>query len=252
MEPNKFEKHIKEQMQKREIRPSGNAWERISEQIENGDEAKNNKFMWYAIAASFIGILFVSIFFFQSKERPLENDMQMVDVDNKEVPENQIRETPKEILIEEVQNFEQNELTNVTNESESTNDDRIKKAIKFQSSDDSAIVLNDLKVDKIDVKEFIEVTDNSVQLKIKEVLAQVDSLELNNTVLTNAEVDELLRNAQEEILRDKLFKQNGSVDAIALLTEVEDELDQSFRDQIFESLKSGFLKVRTAVADRNK
>ena len=36
------------------------------------------------------------------------------------------------------------------------------------------------------------------------------------------------------------------------LTEVEDELDQSFRDQIFDSLKEGFLKVRTAVADRNK
>jgi len=38
---------------------------------------------------------------------------------------------------------------------------------------------------------------------------------------------------------------------MALLTEVEGELDQSFRDQIFEKLKSGFLKVRTAVADRN-
>jgi len=66
--------------------------------------------------------------------------------------------------------------------------------------------------------------------------------------LTNAEVDDLLRSAQEEILREKLFSQNGSVDAMAL----QDELDQSFRDQIFESLKTGFLKVRTAVADRNK
>jgi len=35
------------------------------------------------------------------------------------------------------------------------------------------------------------------------------------------------------------------------LNEVEGELDISFREQIFESLKTGFLKVRTAVADRN-
>ncbi|MFK7811850.1 MAG: hypothetical protein AB8B59_05100, partial [Maribacter sp.] len=70
--------------------------------------------------------------------------------------------------------------------------------------------------------------------------------------LTEAEVDDLLRNAQEEIFRDELFNRNGSVDALALLNEVETELDKSFRDQIFESLKTGFLKVRTAVADRNK
>ena len=32
----------------------------------------------------------------------------------------------------------------------------------------------------------------------------------------------------------------------------EDELDESFRDQIFDALKSGYLKLRTAVADRNE
>jgi len=36
------------------------------------------------------------------------------------------------------------------------------------------------------------------------------------------------------------------------LAEVEDELDESFRDQIFDALKTGYLKLRTAVADRNQ
>ncbi|PHQ62576.1 MAG: hypothetical protein COC08_00130 [Maribacter sp.] len=69
--------------------------------------------------------------------------------------------------------------------------------------------------------------------------------------MTDAEVDSLLRKAQEEILANKIFGEDYSVDAMALLNEVEDELDQSFRDQIFETLKIGFLKVRTAVANRN-
>ena len=70
--------------------------------------------------------------------------------------------------------------------------------------------------------------------------------------VTDAEVDSLLRAAQRQILTDKLFADSGSVDAMSLLAEVEDELDESFRDQIFDALKSGYLKLRTAVADRNQ
>ena len=82
------------------------------------------------------------------------------------------------------------------------------------------------------------------------MIVQVDFLELS-TEVTDAEVDSLLHKAQEDILRQRLFNRDNTVDAMALLTEVEEELDQSFRDQIFQSLKAGFLKVRTAVADRN-
>lgn len=250
MEQNKFEEHIKEQMQRREIQPSVNAWQKVSERLEPEQEAKSSKFLWYAVAASFIGIMIVSIMFFQTDDKPLENDIQIVDANVEETIDEQ-NKVSKEQTSGAVQNFEENKVSDVSNEIEVPEKDLIEKTIKLQNVDDETLVLNDDKVKKIEVTELLEVTDNSIELKIKEVLAQVDSLELNNTALTNAEVDELLRNAQEEILRDKLFKQNGSVDAMALLTEVEDELDQSFRDQIFESLKAGFLKVRTAVAERN-
>jgi len=94
-------------------------------------------------------------------------------------------------------------------------------------------------------------SDALINSKILEVVAQVDMLEEQNESLTDVEVDSLLRKAQDEIMNDKLFRNDRSVDAMALLSEVENELDKSFRDQIFESLKSGFMKVRTAVADRN-
>ena len=91
-----------------------------------------------------------------------------------------------------------------------------------------------------------------IALKANEVLEQVTFLEQKNEIeITDAEVDSLLRNAQEEILNEKRFTLDGKVDAMALLTEVEDELDASFRGQIFEALKGSYLKLRTAVADRN-
>jgi len=48
-----------------------------------------------------------------------------------------------------------------------------------------------------------------------------------------------------------VFQDNGKVDAMALLIEVEDEIDQSFRDRIFKKLKDGLFKARTAIANRN-
>jgi hypothetical protein len=36
-----------------------------------------------------------------------------------------------------------------------------------------------------------------------------------------------------------------------LLSDVEDELNRSLRDQLFEKLKEGYQKVRTAVVYRN-
>ena len=69
--------------------------------------------------------------------------------------------------------------------------------------------------------------------------------------VTDAEVDSLLRHAQRELLADKAFNESNGVDAQELLAGVEDELNKSFRDQVFEKHKNGFVKVRTAVADRN-
>ena len=98
----------------------------------------------------------------------------------------------------------------------------------------------------------ITISEDIINTKVTEVLKQVTQLEsLADAKVTDAEVDSLLWAAQRDILTQKLLSPDGKVDPMALLTEVEDELDESFRDQIFEALKQGYLKVRTAVADRN-
>ena len=90
-----------------------------------------------------------------------------------------------------------------------------------------------------------------IDIKIGEVMAIVTAHEENNEDLTDLEVASLLRKAQEEILTEKLINSDNSVNPEALLSQVEEELDQSFRDKILQKLKSGYNKVRTAVADRN-
>ena len=250
MAPNKFEKHIKKELQEREIVPSANAWERVSEKLEAPNQNKKKGYFWYGIAAGFIGILMVSILYFSS-EKPINNiDNQTVDTNDK--PIEAIVNNEKEVAtgIEEA-------VTETEQVTRLSVDDVVpivqNPAPKVKNG--IATVQQNQTLVTTEIEKQVISGDSNEQIinsKLIEIVAKVDSLEQNNMTITDAEVNDLLRNAQEELLRNKLFSQNGSVDAMALLNDVEDELDKSFRDEIFDSLKAGFFKIRTAVADRNK
>jgi replicative DNA helicase len=77
-------------------------------------------------------------------------------------------------------------------------------------------------------------------------------LETENGIVTDAEIDNLLKQAEREILREHLYNETTRiVDANALLQDVEDDLEQSFRTKVFEGLKSSYKTVLTAVTERN-
>lgn len=243
MEPDRFEKHIKNQFEEREIRPSSKAWEKLAEEL-NTVQPKTEKrnYLRYAIAASFIGFLVLTIFFVNRTEK-LNAPIQVVETPSKNVDE-KFKE-PK--ISVEIGNDRVVEIEDLKVEKVLEN----KVADKSMQPDETIITVTEL-ANKTDEIEFpFNESDAIINSKIQEVITQVDFLEAQNISVTDAEVDSLLRRAQQEIMNEKLFRDNRSVDAMVLLTEVEDELDKSFRDQIFESLKSGFVKIRTAVADRN-
>ena len=79
MEPDKFEKYIKKQLNEREISPSDNAWDKISSQLPVLESKKSNKFFWYSVAAAFIGVLIVSSIYFNSKMEPIDPQNQIVE-----------------------------------------------------------------------------------------------------------------------------------------------------------------------------
>ncbi|MCP4976573.1 MAG: hypothetical protein GY931_10465 [Maribacter sp.] len=245
MEPDKFEKHIKDQLNKREISPSENTWDKISDQLQKPESPKSNKYYWYSVAAVFIGILIISSFYFNTSDETIESGSKTV-----ETPNDTNRIPKKEILVLE-ENVADDKLTNdheaILEESDRPNE---KMATTINGNSQIAI-LDKSNGQVIEDNVAPNQTEKLIDAKIAEIVAQVDLMENKNLPISNAEVDSLLRKAQNEILADKIFSKEGKVDAMALLNEVEGELDKSFRGQIFESLKTGFLKVRTAVADRN-
>ena len=236
----KLEKHIKEKLEERTIAPSSKAWDKIAAQLSGTSKSKRNKWYPYAIAASFVGILLFATLLF-TKKAPEVEQIQVVKI------ETQV-EKKSESEHKEAQEFvaeDENQLVEIERIPLETS-----KKLGPKEPGANALVAEQ-ETEQV-LKDNIRVqSDELIAKKVEEVVAQVQLLENLKQDVTDAEVDSLLRAAQRDILTNRLLAKNGSVDAMTLLAEVEDELDASFRDEIFDALKTGYFRLRTAVADRN-
>ncbi|OAB76048.1 hypothetical protein [Cochleicola gelatinilyticus] len=272
MEPIKFEDHLREKLEEREIQPSKDAWSKLEAQL--GEEKKSNiKGYWWAIAAGFIGILIVSTVFFTKdasginnnsvvETNPSETNNTIDKVENKteivsEVNKNNKVET-ETITTEKVQEVkatvrsQQRYATHNRKEKTEAAPTETKPFVQNQSAAKSSIASvteQHIESGKQESKE----TNNTlfIKNKVSQVVAQVQQLQENNTMVTAEEIDVLLASAQREIATQRILRQ-PKVDAAALLEDVEMELEQNFRERVFEALGEGFQKIRTAVVDRNQ
>ena len=245
MEPDKFEKHIKKQLNEREINPSDNAWDKISGQLQKTEPPKSKRYFWYSVAASFIGVLIVSSLYFNASDESIESGIQIVETPNEPV----VIPNTEAIVIK--QNAVEDKIT-ISDKASIKDVKKTRVQVETDLDFNAQIASNNNVNDKVIKTDAVpNAKEQLINAKIAEVVAQVYLMENSNLPVSSIEVDSLLRKAQQEILTDKIFNQEGKVDAMALLNEVEGELDQTFREQIFETLRAGFLKVKTAVADRN-
>ena len=244
MAPMKFEENIRERLEQRELKPSVKAWERIERELDASAKRKTKKgYGWLLVAAGFIGILILAGKF-----------VFTTDV----TPQNQVVETAVEQNTRKTDTEEEGVVPGVTEPS--TVEQPLVHTDKPVEQKLTPMIQKPVPVDQKD--QVVEVSQEQPVLEApvqKQIDAEVDALlakvqeqDYAGVAYSDAEIDKLLRDAQRDIISDQLFnKERNTVSAEALLYEVEEELDPSFRDRIFEALKAGFLKAREAVASRN-
>ncbi|RDY58871.1 hypothetical protein [Flagellimonas nanhaiensis] len=238
----KLEKHIKEKLEKREIVPSAGSWEKVSSQINTKGKSSRKGWYLYVAAAVFVGILLISSLIFKD-DNPIEESVEIVN--ENEQPKD--RGTSKNENVD----FENSpsEAVVVTESKEKSGNQTIEDVVASENFSEVEAVKVAVNQDK---EEFLLTeSEDLIQEKIQEVIAQVQILESSSIEVSNAEVDSLLRAAQQQILTEKVLAKDGNVDAMALLAEVEDELNGSFKEKIYKKLKERYFKTRTALADRN-
>jgi hypothetical protein len=250
MEPNKFEKYIREQLLDRKIAPAPESWDKVVRKLEASERPKPKRYYWAMVAAGFIGSLMVlGMFIKRNSPASAPEDKMVLSPPEQRVGQD-ANAKDEDVLIDK---NGPKEIVN-TNETSPGFENKAKTVLSRSgpvqvynpAQPTSSLARMESRIPAADS------TENMIALKLAEVVAHIEVLELERaTVMTDAEVDSLLLNAQKELLTDRMFPKSNNINPKTLLADVEEELDQSFRDQILEKLKSGFEKVRTAVAQRN-
>ena len=258
MAPIKFDENIKDKLEKRVLTPSPEAWDRLSGRLD--DEQKSGKkqwILWLGVAASIVGVLFFSTQFF--KESTNDQLPIITDADSSKTQEIESKSKPSEAIFEleistkKKEAVVQNEMAPIEKKnSNSSVEEPIseeKKSFRkeFEASSPKTLVAANTEEQK-EVANQLSPED----IKVNEVVAEINALKEKGQTVSDEELDELLKQAERELLKDKLYNETTkTVDANALLQDVEEDLDQSFRAKVFDALKNGYDSVRTAVANRN-
>jgi len=261
MAPIKFEDKLKDKLENRSLQPSSDAWNTLADRLNTEDKKKNKiRFWWIGIAASIFGVILITTQFYKNTG---EGEVSPIIVDSEIEIHNDERLIEEPVTLDEiVSNSEENkdnvEVVNTVEVASVPNDKATER--QKQIANDKAIsqieepqnAVASLGETKAEINDNIPVKIlSSEELKVIEVVDIIKELQANESSVSDKEIDSLLKQAQREILKQQTFDEaTKTVSADALLQDVEDEIVHSFRDKVYEALKSSYNSVKTAVAER--
>ena len=247
MEPNNIENQIREKLNSREIQPSEMSWDRLDAMLSVAEEKKTKRFpflsfQFIGIAASILVFLSVGLFFINQKEEVSGTDNQIV---TKEVENN--KEQNDSVITK--QNFT-NEITNQQEEQVAVTIDNKPETINKKSSESFNQNNQKTGVNPIINKE------KEIEYQATEVIAQKDmpriisqeKIEMPKKVAVN--VDDLLASVEKTSKKEANAK--VKVNANSLLSQVDGELEQTFRQKVINRIGKNYQEVKVALANRNQ
>lgn len=227
-----WKKHIKSNMEAREIQPSASAWERLDKQMD-AQQPKQRKpyFLWIGIAASLLILFSVGYFFLNHKTL---NDTPIVTEQNSD--KQIINENTAEEFVPKNENTEYNTTSEPKAIAKKPSNSTQEKGVAPKKKVDTPVVEPSSRVEETI---FVE---NEKPLPI-EPKKEVESYEKISS-------DELLANAWE---KRKLFKtQKIAINSEKMLNQIEDEIYEEKSPDILERLTNQIKNIQVALAERNE
>ena len=228
MQSNKFDNQIREKLNARTIQPNAKSWDRLDAMLSVQEEKKPRKgFLWLYVAASFFVFFGLGVFLFNSDENVEINTQNPVLVAVDKTIDSVEKNKAEEILIESQQPVVvQNEI----NLSKSVNSIKEKTTIfnksnSVQESDNKANPTYNLQPTTSSAYKYISPEN---------LLAEVQNDKKNLSSESNVSK-----------------KPSVKIDANALLSKVEKELDESYRETTLDKLNKNFNAVKSAIVNRN-
>jgi predicted CopG family antitoxin len=227
MEQNKLENEFRKKLNQREITPNENSWDRLDAMLTVAEgEKPTRSYSWIYIAASIIGFVFLGTFFFtqnnqnttiESNEVVIENNKKAEPIQKEIsiVPPNPKSES--NVVISELKKAKRNSLDAKT---------QIKNQVAQNSSSDNLIPIVEKKETN---QEIVQVaTSNTSDVNVDKMLAEVQT------------------SSKEGNSKTKI-----KVNPNTLLTQVDGELELSFREKVINKVNKNYQTVKVALANRN-
>lgn len=257
MAPIKFDETIKDKLEKRVLTPNPDAWASLADRMDKAEKNSAKKHLWWiGLAASIVGILLVSTLFLKQTDE--QQTPKVVEIETPIIQgESNPKEESKKPMELPLESASETSLTQTESEPANTKEATYNKKPTLieenptELSSKQAVATLDEAEQKQEMLEPVKSLDAEA-LKVMEVVAEIKAISEGGYEVSEEELNQLLKQAERELLKDKLYNEaNKMVDADALLQDVEEDLEHSFRAKVFDALKNGYDSVKTAVANRN-
>lgn len=250
MVPNKFEEQVREQLNSREIQPSENAWDRLDAMLSVAEEKKTKRsFGWLYIAASILVFVTAGLFFFNQNTSEITPDATIV---NQEVTKDSVNDSSEKIK-NEVPTEKMQPLVQVE---ENTTEPKTRNPQSTPTYNLQPTTNNRVSIIKSNQSIAQKSTPNptkNIPSPKQEVIAQNNGKsEVKNptpvfntpTTIENKEVIAL-----NEVNQKPSTK--VTVSANSLLSQVDGELELTFREKVLQKVSKNYKEVKVALSTRN-
>lgn len=249
MEPNKLETQIKEKLSSREIQPTEMAWDRLDAMLSVSEEKKTKRFpfltsKFIGIAASVLVFLSVGLYFINQENTDIKVEESVVV--KEEIKTNTSEENTTE--VEEINSItvqSEEQVAVTTNNKPQTINKKSSQSFNQNIQNNQKATVNPI----INTNKEIEYLGNGD-------VAQKDlpRIETRKAIVVskpnNVNVDDLLASVENESKNTK--KPSVKVNANTLLSQVDGELEQSFRQKAINRISRNYQEVKLALANRNQ
>ena len=218
MEPNKFDNQFKEKLSSREIKPSDAAWDRLDAMLSVSEKPKR-KFSWLYIAASVLAFLTVGTIFFNQKESVILNSKNTINT--------------------------QNGITIKSNETAPILDSNKKSAVVIQETKKSISKSNIIPSTNKQLKnnnQIVAVSIINQKTEQKSIVNPTNALPVEKQLV-------LVENLKKENSSDQKSKIHVNPDD--LLSQVDGELELSFREKVINKVNRNYQTLKVALDNRN-
>lgn len=237
MAPNNWEEQIKQQLQGREIQPSAQAWDRLDAMLTVAEEKKTKRpfgvyFRYMAIAASVLVFLSLGFYFTSDLPEPDANTPTGVAQEQEsDVPGKSAGSINNESAIE-------SPLQQETVAEQPTAIQNKGSLNKATSSQPNKRNLN---------QQLQSTTESYAATAVPKSQSVQETLPAQPQTSTGANPT-----ADIALAQPQLAKTNIKINAASLLDQVDGELNQSFRERMFDRLNRNYQSAKSAIATRNQ